>query len=106
MKSCPMCDTTYSDDSNFCGHDWAMLVNTACDKCGGHMKRGFLYRPHVNGMGGDMRGLTWIEGDTPGESIMDVRERGAIQYRITTYRCQKCGHLEIYALEPQECFCY
>ncbi|MBV9209001.1 MAG: hypothetical protein JOZ52_00145 [Acidobacteria bacterium] len=70
------------------------------------MQRGFLYHPNVRGVGGDMRRLMWIEGDSPGESIMDVRDRNAIQYRVTTYRCQRCGYLEIYAVEPQESFSY
>lgn len=106
MKSCPICDQTYSDDSSFCGNDWAALVNTACCKCGGLLHRGFLYRPHASGMSGDMRGLTWIEGDSPGESMSSVRERGAIQYRVTTYRCRKCGYIELYAIEPQDSFSY
>jgi RNase P subunit RPR2 len=106
MKSCPRCNQTYSDDATFCSSDGAAVVNTTCSKCGDSLKGGFLYRPHVRGVAGDMRGLTWIEGDSPGESISAVRERGAVQYRVTTYRCQKCGYLEIYAIEQQESFSY
>jgi len=106
MKSCPLCNRTHADDSTFCSMDRAVLVDTTCRKCGDLMRRGFLYRPHVRGIGGDMRGLTWVEGDSPDESISDVRERDAIQYRVTTYRCQKCGYLEIYAVEPQDSFSY
>ena len=106
MKSCPICDQTYSDDSTFCSSDWVVLVNITCCKCSDLLQRGFLYHPRVRGDGGDMRSLTWIEGDTPSESISSVRDRGAVQYRITTYRCRKCGYIELYAIEPQESFSY
>jgi hypothetical protein len=37
---------------------------------------------------------------------MDVRERGAIQYRVTTYRCPRCGYIELFAPEAKEDFSY
>ncbi|HEY0428375.1 MAG TPA: hypothetical protein VGC76_11390 [Pyrinomonadaceae bacterium] len=69
MKGCPLCNQNYADDSTFCGSDGAVLVSLARGKCGGTLKRSFLYHPNVKGMGGDMRRLTWIEGDSPANRL-------------------------------------
>ncbi|MCA1815955.1 MAG: PF20097 family protein [Acidobacteria bacterium] len=109
MKSCPVCHAAYPDEAAFCGSDGTPLVarpevpaTAPCAKCGTQMRRGFLYRTNSQRLSGDMRYLTWLEGDSPDENIQDVHRRGATQFRLTSYRCPACGYVELYAVEPQQ----
>jgi hypothetical protein len=89
----------------FASRDGATLVNTMGGKCDDVLRRGFLSRPRIRTDGDDTRRLTWIEGDTSGESISSVKDRGA-EFRVSSYRCRKCGFIELYAIEPQGSFSF
>jgi hypothetical protein len=42
----------------------------------------------------------WVDG-TPERSFWTgTKTRGKEQYRVTTFRCDRCGYLESYAAEP------
>ncbi|MCA9382502.1 hypothetical protein KC660_03795 [Candidatus Dojkabacteria bacterium] len=62
-----------------------------CPKCEGQMMKGFIVdRGHYNGK----MISTWIKGWKWGGLTVDGKQTG-----VMTYKCEKCGFLESYAVE-------
>lgn len=65
-----------------------------CPKCGCDMEPGYvLDRIHL-GTGG--KPLLWVRGDQRGFSTL-VKPGDESQIEVDTYRCIRCGYLELYA---------
>lgn len=66
-----------------------------CPRCGRRMELGFLLEVGDS----DVRSVTkWVEG-VPKKKLLgglNIKERRVLP--LTTYRCEKCGYLESYAL--------
>ena len=61
------------------------------------MSEGFLVdRGHANA-----KGLQeWVEGEPERSFWLGLRTRGREKYEVSTYRCDRCGFLESFALDP------
>ena len=51
---------------------------------------------------GDVRVSRWLEGEVTPGWFQEVNPRKNKQFKITTYRCQKCGLLESHASDLLE----
>lgn len=69
-----------------------------CVKCGGRMTGGLV----IDYTHGGKVQSRWVEG-APEESFWTgLKTSGRAQYKAETYRCERCGYLESYALEKTE----
>ena len=68
-----------------------------CLRCDHDLEAGFIFDHTVAGSAQ----LSWGRGE-PVKSVMRgvVAESGLNPIPITTYRCKKCGRLELYVTEP------
>ena len=67
---------------------------TDCPKCRGRMQEGFITD---NTHGGVMIG-SWIEGKPEKSFWMGIKTSGRRRILTSTWRCERCGYLESYAL--------
>jgi hypothetical protein len=42
----------------------------------------------------------WVEGEPQFSIWTGVKTKGRQHFRVTTYRCDGCGHLDSFAREP------
>lgn len=64
-----------------------------CPKCRARMEEGFVLDSSRYGIGVSR----WVEG-TPEKSLWHgMKTKGKRQMDVTTYRCTRCGYLELYA---------
>ena len=68
-----------------------------CIECGGPMERGFL--PDAT-QGGNAR-PRWAEGEAQRSYWTGLKLKGRRQFYVETFRCEHCGALRSYALEPK-----
>ena len=65
-----------------------------CPKCNGQMERGFL----ATQVGGGHALGDWVAGDVDRSLWTGIKVKGKTHYRVSTsYRCARCGYLELYA---------
>jgi predicted nucleic-acid-binding Zn-ribbon protein len=67
-----------------------------CPKCNGGMEAGFIVDQT-----GDARARveTWVEGEPTKSFWTGLKLKDRQQLSVTTYRCDRCGYLESYALD-------
>ena len=67
-----------------------------CPRCGGPMEQGFvLDRAH----GDSMRTQEWLEGEPVKSFWSGLKTKGREKHPVRTFRCERCGYLESYAIE-------
>ena len=44
----------------------------------------------------------WMEGPVERSVWTGIRTKGHDRFKVTTYRCERCGYLESYAIEHAE----
>jgi hypothetical protein len=71
-----------------------MTQQRNCPKCGGNLSTGFV----VDRGYGNVSVSTWQEGEPIKRFWTGVRETKAKQHEIATWRCDRCGFLESYAV--------
>jgi predicted nucleic-acid-binding Zn-ribbon protein len=72
-----------------------------CPKCRSRMEEGFIEEVTRNAI----RAAKWIEGPPEERYLFGLKTtpfiglntKGKRQYEVTTYRCTRCGYLELYA---------
>ena len=67
-----------------------------CPKCSGEMEGGFLV-DHTDYA--SARVETWVEGAPTKAFWTGLKIKDRPQLSVTTYRCERCGYLESYALD-------
>ena len=71
-----------------------MTETTKCASCGGAMQEGFIMdRAHYNFPAEQQ----WVEGEAQHSFWTGLKTDGRQQFKVETYRCEKCGRLESYA---------
>jgi hypothetical protein len=69
------------------------MAGARCSACGGdELEPGFL-EDSGEGSSGDVR---WIRGPRELGFLGGTRRRGKQRYRVETYRCLNCSHLDLY----------
>jgi predicted nucleic-acid-binding Zn-ribbon protein len=71
-----------------------MRAPTTCAKCGGSLSAGFI----VDQGHGLAEASKWQDGEPKRVWYGGVRMSKDDQFGITTFRCDRCGYLESYAL--------
>ena len=70
------------------------MSTTACPKCGIALQDGFILDKTR-----DSRGPSeWVEGKPERSFWVGIKLRGKARFPIASYRCPRCGFLELYAL--------
>lgn len=70
-------------------------IETRCAVCGGLMKEGFFLDFTKN----TQTPSRWVEGK-PDDTVMGFTAfSDRPNYHTTAYRCENCGHLELFAIE-------
>lgn len=67
-----------------------------CPKCNSTMEAGFI-ADHVDY--DSTRVETWVEGEPTRSIWTGLKIKDRQQLSVTTYRCERCGYLEAYALD-------
>ena len=67
-----------------------------CAKCGSAMEAGFIvdYKDYAS-----TRVETWVEGEPTTSFWTGLKIKDRQQFTVTSYRCERCGYLESYALD-------
>lgn len=69
-----------------------------CLKCGGAMEPGFIVdHGHLN----TTQVETWVAGEPKVSFWSGLKLDVQIQLPVTTYRCERCGYLEAYAVSGE-----
>ena len=71
------------------------LGNT-CAKCNGRMVGGFI----ADYADSDIRYSRWCQGHPDSAILSEIDPRSNTQWKITGYRCEECGHVELFAVDP------
>ena len=72
-----------------------MTTPQECSRCRGKMEPGFvLDRGHAN----SSNTQKWVEGDPERSFWQGLKTKGRDQHSVRTYRCERCGYLESYAM--------
>ena len=66
-----------------------------CPKCSSAMEAGFI----VDHKNDSARVETWVEGEPTKSFWTGLKIKDRQQLSVTTYRCDRCGYLESYALD-------
>ena len=70
----------------------------ACPRCRGPMDLGFL----MDRADGSIPTVAqWVEGAPERSFWTGLKTKGREAYPLTSYRCERCGYLEFYALPPE-----
>lgn len=72
-----------------------MQKTTSCPKCQGSMTAGFIIDANMRG---GTTVSTWQEGAPQRSFWTGIKQRTDEQHPTTSYRCDRCGYLETYAL--------
>ena len=64
-----------------------------CPKCRSKMEEGFIEEVTRN----SVQAAKWIEGAPEKGFLLGLKTKGKRQHEIETYRCTRCGYLELYA---------
>jgi predicted nucleic-acid-binding Zn-ribbon protein len=69
-----------------------------CPRCrAGKMSEGFMLD---RGESNSRNVQKWIEGEPERSFWLGLQTKGREAFEITTWRCDRCGYLESYALTP------
>lgn len=69
------------------------VANPSCPKCSIGLHEGFLLEQSRN-----FRGVTeWVEGKPEKSFWTGIALQGKTRLKVETYRCPRCGFLELYA---------
>ncbi len=72
-----------------------MRPSSSCPKCGGSMAEGFV----VDQGYGSAHVSTWQHGEPKKSIWFGVKQSKSDQLEVSSWRCQRCGFLESYALK-------
>jgi len=76
-----------------------MAEAVECVRCGGATEEGFvLDRAHYS----MPTTPQWVEGEPQRSFWTGLETDGRRQFKVETYRCEKCGRLESFALESAD----
>lgn len=72
-----------------------MAEEKKCSSCGGVLHKGFFYirnseRPNLYNY------VVWVEGEIK-DFIEFMRAGSAPQFPVSPYKCESCGHVELFA---------
>ncbi|MBL8228210.1 MAG: hypothetical protein JNL98_07025 [Bryobacterales bacterium] len=70
-----------------------------CIKCGASMEQGFVMDKDDHG---SIRQARWLQGKFESSIWTGAKTAGRDCYAVVSYRCLKCGFLEMYAKEPAD----
>jgi hypothetical protein len=68
-----------------------------CPRCRGNMSEGFVLDR------GDHNALNlqkWVEGEPVKSFWLGLQTKDREKFEVITYRCDRCGYLESYAVNP------
>ena len=66
----------------------------SCPRCSIHLQEGFLLETTRN----SRTATQWVEGKPVASFWTGLRLKGHTRLPVTSYRCPRCGLLELYAL--------
>ncbi len=70
-----------------------------CPKCNSPMEEGFILDlAHYN----TKTVSQWVEGSPERSIWTGIKTKDREKFQVMTYRCDRCGYLESYALPAQE----
>lgn len=72
-----------------------MRTPTSCAKCGGSLSAGFIVDQGDSGMADISK---WQDGEPRKAWYGGLKLPKGEQIKVSTYRCDRCGYLESYAL--------
>lgn len=77
-----------------------MPENNKCTNCSGNLKKGFFYvRNSEHPIFFNF--VTWVEGEKQDIVKFMRANSNVLQYPVTPYKCESCGHFEFFA-DPAE----
>lgn len=71
-----------------------MKPPAGCPRCQGSMAEGFI----IDQGHGQVHVSTWQEGEPKRSFWQGVKQSKADQLKVSSFRCERCGYLESYAL--------
>ena len=74
-----------------------MSEELKCTHCGGRMEAGFLL--DRGNYGSPQATAEWVEGAPEWSIWTGIKTKGHEHYRVVTFRCEGCGHLDSHARE-------
>jgi hypothetical protein len=81
------------------GHECGGIMDGyQCKLCDGNMEPGFV----LDHAYGQTLQEEWVEGEPQQSFWTGLKLKGATRYKVTTYRCAACGHLESFAVEATQ----
>lgn len=69
-----------------------------CSRCDGSLRKGFIEDKGERGGLGTSVVLAWIDGAAEKGMFGGARVAGKSRYDITAYRCDQCGHLDLFVI--------
>jgi ribosomal protein L37E len=69
-----------------------------CSRCGGRTEAGFML--DRGQYGSPQATAEWVGGAPERSAWTGIKTKGRAHFRVETYRCEACGHLDSYAREP------
>ena len=73
-----------------------MAEALTCAGCGGEMEEGFIIDRGHYGAPGEQK---WVEGEPERSIWTGIKTGGRRNFKVMSYRCERCGRLESYARE-------
>ena len=67
-----------------------------CSRCHGQLRLGFLEDKGERGGIGTSVVLSWIDGPAKKGVFGGARVAGKSRYEVKAYRCEQCGHLDLF----------
>ena len=67
-----------------------------CPRCGSAMEPGIVMD---RGHGDTVRQQEWLEGEPTRSFWHGLKTKGRDKHPVRTFRCERCGYLESYAIE-------
>ena len=69
-----------------------------CTRCAGRLEAGFL--PELGDYNIPTVPTDWVEGEPQPSFWSGLNTDGRRTFKVVTYRCEQCGHLDWFAREP------
>jgi len=69
-----------------------------CVLCNSQMEEGFIleFKWHMK----ETSASQWVQGEPEKTMIGQAAYTDRPRYHITAYRCEKCGHIDLFAINP------
>ena len=73
-----------------------MPWHRTCIRCGGEMEEGYLLESTDSGH----KTTEWVAGEPEPSVWVGLKTKGRRKIRVSAFRCQQCGALDMYAPDP------